>query len=89
MRISTREIGRVLKISKEPLLYSSAYCFIVMAGIVKEKTMGSSAKKERISALAMRKNGEKKNHPVIRRKIAITIYADGEKKKLRNSLFKI
>jgi hypothetical protein len=46
---------------------------MVMAGTTKEKVMGSRAKKFRRFAWLYRKKVVKKNHPVTRRKIDITI----------------
>ena len=44
-----------------------------MAGIIKEKIMGSSEKKSLKSALPKIKNVEKKNHPVTIKNSDITI----------------
>jgi hypothetical protein len=44
-----------------------------MAGIVKARIRGSKAKKSLMSARPERKKVEKKNHPVMTRKIVIMI----------------
>jgi hypothetical protein len=46
---------------------------MVTAGTTNEKTIGSSAKKFLRFAWLKRKKGVKKNHPVTRRKIPMTI----------------
>jgi len=53
---------------------------MVTAGMIKERVIGSRLKKSLKSALLWRKNTEKKNHPVTRRKTAMTMYAMGDKK---------
>jgi hypothetical protein len=49
-----------------------------MAGIINEKVKGSRLKKFLRSAWLIKKNVEKKNHPVTTRNMEITIYAMGE-----------
>ncbi len=84
--ISMSVTGRVLSISKEPLLYSSEKSLMETAGTLKARIIGNKLKKFLISALPDRKKVEKKNHPIIIRKSVIIIYAPGEVKKVLNSL---
>jgi hypothetical protein len=83
------ETGKVSRSSYDPVLNSSEKSFMVMAGIIKEKIMGSSEKKPLISAWPYRKNVEKKNHPVSIRNMEMTIYAMGDIKYPLNSFLKI
>jgi len=53
---------------------------MVMAGIIKEKVMGSREKKSLKSARPKIKNVEKKNQPVTIKNREITIYAMGDMK---------
>jgi hypothetical protein len=53
---------------------------MVMAGIIKEKVMGSREKKSLKSARPKIKNVEKKNQPVTIKNREITIYPMGDMK---------
>ena len=69
--------GKVIKVSIEPLFFSSAKIRIVIAGIKKLITRGKVSKKERSSALSIKKKVDTNVIPVYKRKIAHTIYAIG------------
>jgi hypothetical protein len=71
--ISVKETGIVKRVSYEPIFFSSEKSRIVIAGIIKEKIMGSSEKKSLKSALPKIKNVEKKNQPVTIKNNDITI----------------
>jgi len=65
--------GIVSKISYDPTFNSSEKSLMVTAGIIKEKITGRREKKFLRFAWLWRKKVVKKNHPVTRRKIEMTI----------------
>jgi len=70
---SSSETGKVSKPSIEPVFLSSAISRIVIAGVKKTRIIGDKSKKYDRESCPARKKLEKRNQPLIKRNVTITM----------------